>query len=87
MNEGSKLPAPSKTPRLEAFAVHFTPLLAPEGFGYRNRVQASGFTIMNSQLWQSGFPLNASYYGLYTGTIGMVAFRLSSIDSWVLSTP
>jgi hypothetical protein len=34
VNEGSKLPAPSKTPRLEAFAVHFTPLLAPEGFGY-----------------------------------------------------
>jgi hypothetical protein len=28
---------PSKTPRLEAFAVHFTPLWAPEGIGYRKR--------------------------------------------------
>ena len=31
-----------KDVRLEAFAVQCTPLWAPEGFGYRNRVQASG---------------------------------------------
>jgi hypothetical protein len=40
--------APSKTSRLEAFAVHFTPLWAPEGFGYRNRVQTSGL-LSNSK--------------------------------------
>ncbi len=33
---------PIKDALLEAFAVHCTPLWAPEGFGYCNRVQASG---------------------------------------------